>query len=377
VLNRLANRKSESGNAEQSEIRNPESAMATDSVFTRRMLQTVFAIAGVAILVISLWVAREAVMLVYISALIAMGFAPLVKLIERGRHDARRRIPRSLAILVVYLAVVIGFVIVGLVVIPPLVAQANALWAKIPEEFDKVQNFLIRSHILRRRVTLAEAVQNAPNGSGAAVGTVLVALTSFAGGIFEVVTVLILSFYLLIEARTMFDYFIRFVPAGRRDEAGEAAHEVVEKVSAWLRAQVILAGVMGTFAAVGLGLLNVPYFYVVALIAAVGETIPILGPIIAGVTAVAIALTVSPQLALAVGVYFLVLHQLEANILVPKIMEKRVGVSPVAVMVALLIGGALWGVVGAILAIPTAAIGSVIIEDLAFRRDRLASEPLG
>ena len=351
--------------------------MATDSVFTRRMLQTVFAIAGVAILVISLWVAREAVMLVYISALIAMGFAPLVKLIERGRHDARRRIPRSLAILVVYLAVVIGFVIVGLVVIPPLVAQANALWAKIPEEFDKVQNFLIRSHILRRRVTLAEAVQNAPNGSGAAVGTVLVALTSFAGGIFEVVTVLILSFYLLIEARTMFDYFIRFVPAGRRDEAGEAAHEVVEKVSAWLRAQVILAGVMGTFAAVGLGLLNVPYFYVVALIAAVGETIPILGPIIAGVTAVAIALTVSPQLALAVGVYFLVLHQLEANILVPKIMEKRVGVSPVAVMVALLIGGALWGVVGAILAIPTAAIGSVIIEDLAFRRDRLASEPLG
>jgi predicted PurR-regulated permease PerM len=370
-LNRLANRKSESGDAEQSAIRDPNSAMPSDSVFTRRMLQTVFAIAGVAILVISLWVAREAVLLVYISALIAMGFAPLVKLIERGRRDARRRIPRSLAILVVYLAVVIGFVIVGLVVIPPLVAQANALWARIPEEFDKVQNFLIRSHILRRRVTLAEAVQNAPNGSGAAVGTVLVALTSFAGGIFEVVTVLILSFYLLIEARTMFDYFIRFVPAGRRDEAGEAAHEVVEKVSAWLRAQVILAGVMGTFAAVGLGLLNVPYFYVVALIAAVGETIPILGPIIAGVTAVAIALTVSPQLALAVGVYFLVLHQLEANILVPKIMEKRVGVSPVAVMVALLIGGALWGVVGAILAIPTAAIGSVIIEDLAFRRDRL------
>ncbi|HEY7287491.1 MAG TPA: AI-2E family transporter [Vicinamibacterales bacterium] len=371
MLNRLANRKSESGDAEQSAIRDPNSAMPSDSVFTRRMLQTVFAIAGVAILVISLWVAREAVLLVYISALIAMGFAPLVKLIERGRRDARRRIPRSLAILVVYLAVVIGFVIVGLVVIPPLVAQANALWARIPEEFDKVQNFLIRSHILRRRVTLAEAVQNAPNGSGAAVGTVLVALTSFAGGIFEVVTVLILSFYLLIEARTMFDYFIRFVPAGRRDEAGEAAHEVVEKVSAWLRAQVILAGVMGTFAAVGLGLLNVPYFYVVALIAAVGETIPILGPIIAGVTAVAIALTVSPQLALAVGVYFLVLHQLEANILVPKIMEKRVGVSPVAVMVALLIGGALWGVVGAILAIPTAAIGSVIIEDLAFRRDRL------
>ena len=72
-----------------------------------------------------------------------------------------------------------------------------------------------------------------------------------------------------------------------------------------------------------------------------------------------------------VGVYFLVLHQLEANILVPKIMERRVGVSPVAVMVALLVGGALWGLVGAILAIPTAAILSVIVEEVAYHgRDR-------
>jgi len=72
---------------------------------------------------------------------------------------------------------------------------------------------------------------------------------------------------------------------------------------------------------------------------------------------------VSPKLAFSVGVYFLVLHQLEANILVPKIMERRVGVSPVAVMVALLVGGALWGLVGAILAIPTAAILSVMLEE--------------
>jgi predicted PurR-regulated permease PerM len=96
--------------------------------------------------------------------------------------------------------------------------------------------------------------------------------------------------------------------------------------------------------------------------------------VIGGVTAVAVALTVSAKLALTVGVYFLVLHQLEANILVPKIMERRVGVSPVAVMVALLVGGALWGVIGAILAIPTAAIISVIIEDVAVRGERPGGE---
>jgi predicted PurR-regulated permease PerM len=166
----------------------------------------------------------------------------------------------------------------------------------------------------------------------------------------------------------MFDYVIRFVPVERRQSYAHAARDAVLKVSAWLRAQVMLAGVMGTFAAVGLGLMGMPYFYVVALVAAVGETIPIVGPVIGGVTAVAVALTVSTKLALSVGAYFLVLHQLEANILVPKIMERRVGVSPVAVMIALLVGGALWGIIGAILAIPTAAIISVIIEDIAVRR---------
>jgi predicted PurR-regulated permease PerM len=142
--------------------------MITDRLFTRRMLQTVFAVAGVTILVITLWQVREALMLVYVSALIAMGFAPLVKLLERGPGKAHRRIPRWLAILLVYIAVLLVFVIVGLIVIPPLVAQANALWAKLPDEFDKLQGLLIRYKLLRRRVTLAEAVTNAPSGSGAA-----------------------------------------------------------------------------------------------------------------------------------------------------------------------------------------------------------------
>jgi predicted PurR-regulated permease PerM len=339
--------------------------MLSDQQYTRRLFQTVFTVAGVAVLLVALWAAREALLLVYISALIAMGFSPLVGLIERGPKERRHGTPRWFAILAIYLFVISIFVFVALLVVPPLVAQATALWAKIPAELERLQAFLIRHKLLGRRITLAEAFQSAPTGSSAnAVGTVLGALSSFAGGVFGIVTVLILSFYLLLEAGSMFQYVIRFVPAGRRADVATAAQDAVAKVSAWLRAQVTLAGVMGTFAAVGLGLLGVPYFYVLALVAAVGETIPIIGPIIGGAAAVVVALTVSPQLALAVGVYFLVLHQLEANVLVPKIMERRVGVSPVAVMIALLVGGALSGIIGAILAIPTAAIISVIIEDV-------------
>jgi predicted PurR-regulated permease PerM len=211
---------------------------------------------------------------------------------------------------------------------------------------------------------LQEAVQNAPAGTGGnAVNAVLVAIWGVMGGVFGLITIVILSFYLLIEADALVQYGTRFVPSSQRRHWVAAAANAVRKVSAWLRAQLTLAGVMGTCAAIGLALLHVPYFYVVAVVAAVGETIPIIGPIIAGVSAVLIALSVSPRLAITVGIFFFILHQLEANVLVPKIMERRVGVSPVAVLVALLIGGALWGLVGAILAIPTAAILSVMVEE--------------
>jgi predicted PurR-regulated permease PerM len=342
----------------------------TDRDFRRRMFETVLTIAGVAIMVAALWAAREALMLVYVSALIAMGFAPLVQIIEQPRFVRAARLPRWLAALVLYILIVGALAMVALMVIPPLVSQAETLWTKIPNEFNKFQSFLIRYKVMTHRVTLEEAVQNAPTGAGGnAVGTVLVAISSLIGGIFGMITILILSFYLLLEAHVMFEYFVRFAPAGRRADIAVAAREAVTKVSAWLSAQFLLAGVMGTFAAVGLWLMGVPYFYVIALVAAIGETIPIVGPIIGGITAVGVAISVSPKLALMVGIYFLVLHQLEANVLVPKIMERRVGVSPVAVMVALLIGGALWGLVGAILAIPTAAILSVIVEELAAERD--------
>jgi predicted PurR-regulated permease PerM len=339
--------------------------MMTDRDFTRRLLQTVATVAATAILVAILWAAREALLLVYISALIAMGFSPIVGVLERLRG-----VPRWLAILVIYLAIVVVLVLLGLMIIPPLVAQAATLWAKMPTYFNEFQTYLIKHKLMLHRVTLEEAVQSAPTGTGGnAVGTVLVAISSLIGGVFGFITILILSFYLLIEAQSMFDALMRFAPAGRRADVATAARQAVIKVSAWLRAQLVLAGVMGVFATIGLYLLGVPYFYVIALIAAIGETIPIVGPIIGGITAVAVSITVSPQLALMVGGYFLVLHQLEANVLVPKIMERGVGVSPVVVMIALLIGGSLWGLVGAILAIPTAAIISVIVSEFASEED--------
>jgi predicted PurR-regulated permease PerM len=342
--------------------------MMSDADFTKRMLQTVGAVTAAAVLVAAVYAARDALMLVYISGLIAMGFAPLVRFLARsgGAHPTRG-VPRVLAIFAIYIFVIGVFVLIALAVVPPLVSQSREFSVRVPVMFDDMQRFLVRNKLMTRRITLQEAVQNAPVGGGTSnpLPGYVGAISTVVGSVFSVITVLILSFYFLIEAESLFNYVMRFVAAPHRERVGVAAREAVRKVSAWLRAQLLLAGVMGVFAGVGLWMIGEPFFYVVALIAAIGETIPIVGPIIGGAAAVAVALTSSNQLAVTVGIYFLILHQLEANVFVPKIMERRVGVSPVAVIVALLMGGALWGLVGAILAIPTAAILAVIVDELA------------
>src|SRR3989442_13727313 len=101
------------------------------------MLQTVGTVAGVGVLLATLWAAREALMLIYVSALIAMGFAPLVRVIERPRvAGGRQRVPRVFAILVVYLAIIGVVVLIGLMVVPPLIDQAGNLWSSLPRDLD-------------------------------------------------------------------------------------------------------------------------------------------------------------------------------------------------------------------------------------------------
>ena len=133
--------------------------------------------------------------------------------------------------------------------------------------------------------------------------------------------------------------------------------------------QLILAGTIGSTAAIGLYFLGVPYFYVLALIAAIGEIVPIIGPILSAIPAILAGLSVSPQTGLFVAIFWIVQQQVENHLLVPKVMERQVGVSPVVVIVALLIGGSVLGIVGAILAVPTAAIIQVIFDQILEERE--------
>ena len=327
-----------------------------------------YALAGLAFTVALLWAAfqvRGALLLIYISALVAIGISPVVTRLERRRIIGTRPLPRWVAILEVYLLLIVVIVTVSLAVIPPLIDQARAFWTAIPDLLHRGQVWLIERGLLSRELSFKEAVQQTAQGNGSdAVTTLIGALSGFVGGVFGLLTILILAFYLLLDSRTLFRNFVSLFPKGERDRVEDVCRRISTKVSAWLAGQLLLAATIGTTAAFGLWLLGVPYFFVLALIAGLGEMIPVVGPILSAIPAVGVALTVSPATALFVSIFFLVQQQLENHVLVPKIMERQVGISAGFVIIALLIGGSLLGIVGAILAVPTAAILLVVFQEL-------------
>ncbi len=331
------------------------------------------AVAALGVIVVwTLYLARDVLLLIYVSVLLAIGFGPIVHAIEHQQVvPVGQRVPRWLAILAVYLLIVGTLIVIGFLVIPPLVGQARALATALPDLLDRGQTLLLRYGLLDHRITLEEVLRRAPAASGDAVGTVAMAATGVVSGVFALLTVLILTFYLLIESDVLFRGFARLFPRAERPRVQEAAAEISVKVSAWLSGQLFLGGVIGVSAAIGLYALGVPYFYVLALVAAFGEMIPVVGPILAAIPAVAVGFTVSPRTGLFVLIFFLAQQQVENHFLVPKVMSRQVGVSAVTVIIALLIGGSLLGIMGAVLAVPSAAILQVVIQELLDERDRL------
>lgn len=245
---------------------------------TRRLIVFGVAVAAAAVLLVwTLYLIRGTLLLVYVSALFAIGLAPLVHLLERQRlvPTVSRRVPRALAILTIYAVVIGAIVLVGMAVIPPMVEQAAELWRVLPERITAAQEWLVRLGILQSPITLGEAVQRAPAAGGAdAVGTVLGTVFSFVGGVFGLITILLLTFYLLVESQSLFAGFVRLFPRQRRARIAEIGEEVTMKVSSWLGGQILLSLIIGLTSAVGLFLLGVPWRFGLASVARYTSPMP-------------------------------------------------------------------------------------------------------
>lgn len=185
-----------------------------------------YALAGAALTIVLLWtlyLAREALLLIYVASIVAIGLSPLVSAIEQRENKLTgSRVPRWLAILSIYLFILATLIGIGMMIAPPLATQARELWDAFPELLHRGQQWLIDRGLLSRELSVREAVAKAPVGGGDAVGTVIEAILRFIGGVFGVVTILILTFYFLVDSETIFDAFVSLCPRGQRRRVRDA-----------------------------------------------------------------------------------------------------------------------------------------------------------
>ncbi|MGD9765650.1 MAG: AI-2E family transporter [Candidatus Binatia bacterium] len=316
--------------------------------------------------VVLLWLAylaRWAVLLVYLSALIAVGISPLAAWVERRRIPGTAlHPPRWVAALAVYLMGFGALAGIGAAVVPKLIDQAQELARNWPSLLRGAEQFLIRHHVLDRPMSMGELVQQLPVDLG---GMVLQQFWTVVGGILGILLILVLSLYLLHDAQQLRDVLLCGISRRRRPRVRHALDQIASQIGAWMTGQLMLSAIIGGTTALALGLMGVPYFYVLAVLASVGELIPYAGPIIAAVPGVLLAFTVSWELGLAVLGFYVAQQQLENHLLVPKLMQHQVGLRPSIVIIAITIGSAVLGVLGAIIAVPTAVILQVAVRALA------------
>jgi predicted PurR-regulated permease PerM len=292
-----------------------------------------------------------------------------------ARRLRRLGLNRPASILSIYLLIglIIGTMLT--VIIPPLVAQATDFATNLPRVADHLEqryggtdNQWIQNLTHNAAEKLREWSRNPPDISGIVKDQALNVLSSVFGALLSVATVILISFYWMTERTLIRRALLSFAPVERRERINEIWSHIETKLGHWFRAQLILCAIIGVASGIAFFILDVQYWPLLAIFAAVTEIIPILGPWIGGIPAVLLALTDGPVKALVVAVFIIVLQQVEGNILVPRIQGDAIGLSPLTVILAILAGTSLAGPIGGILAVPIAAIIQVIIQDLVIAR---------
>jgi predicted PurR-regulated permease PerM len=324
-------------------------------------------------IVLGLWLVvtlRTVLVQVLLALILAAGLTPLVDWL------ADRRLPRGLAVLLIYLALILLLVGLGVLVVPLMVDEVEQLALNAPRYGDQV---LDRMRELREQYPflppLDEQLAAQLRGLGSQIGLIAsqaltvarVALGIFSG-LLNAVLVLILTLYFVVFGQTIRAYLLSFVPPARRPRLVEITDRMGRRMGGWLLGQIVLSMSIGVVSYIGLSVLGVRYAIFLAVVAAIGEAIPNFGPILSTIPAVLVALTQSPLLALATLALYIGIQQLENNLLVPKIMERAVELHPFATIIALLVGVELMGIIGAILSVPVTAALAVALDEVRWAR---------
>ncbi|MBT4857509.1 AI-2E family transporter [Candidatus Uhrbacteria bacterium] len=304
---------------------------------------------------------RDVVLLLLVSLLIAALIDPFADWM------AERKLPRGLAVLIVYLGVSLFASIVLLLVVPSVVQESSALLAKyapyvedtaILNAFGDQINTVLANPDL---TTVLETVRQ--SGLTDAFPEVVSFIFSIFGGFLTAILILVLAFYFVVEEEALKRGFSSISPKKYRAQVRKILSKGRTRIGHWLRAQLLLMLVIFVITYSILTLLGVPFALVLALVAAMLEIIPFVGPILAAIPAILIAFSISPIQAAFVAISYFLLQQLEGDYLTPKIMQKVAGLNPIASIVAVIVGFQVAGVVGALIAIPVTMVLGVLWQE--------------
>jgi predicted PurR-regulated permease PerM len=338
----------------------PERTRGELEIFTRKVL----IVAGVAAIAALLWYARDVLLLICIAGALAAGIAPAVRRVRLyWRHYFHRDLSRGPAVMLVYLPLVIAVLIFGLLVVPRFIADTKELGDRLPALLD--QNVLTP---LERFVPMGAVREELKGGIELPRSRVFAYMRNAAAAIASAFAVLFMIAYMLIDAERLRNLFLLVYPPEVRGERRRMLTRIAKRMSSWLSGQLLLSAIIGVSTFIGLVALRIPYALPLAIIAAVGELIPVIGPTVGAIPVLAIALLQSRWQFWSYLVFAVLLQKVENLLIVPRVMSKKVSISPLAVFIAFLIGASLLGIIGAIMAIPVAAIVQVAFDEAFVQR---------
>ena len=336
--------------------------------------------ATIAVIVLALWLARGALPVFAIAIALAFLLDPPVTALQR------RGVPRLAGILVVYVVVVVVVVGLGFLLFPPLIEQLRRFLEELPSLASQIiaweeeivawlESLPLPPPIRDALDTIIQSGQQAVIGLlEAIVGPLLSLIARTAGFIVGLVVIPVWLLYVLKDRERLPDAFLRLLPTGWRPDVANGTDLTVSVIGRWIRGQLLLGAVIFAATLIGLLVLSVIGFrefadfaILLALVAGILELVPIIGPIIAAIPAILIGASISPAAAVAAIALYTVIQQLENHLIVPKVMGDAVNLHPAVVIIALIIGGSLFGLWGAILAAPVVALGRDIYR-YGFRR---------
>jgi len=291
-----------------------------------------------------IWLAMQIkaiIFMTFIAYIISVG---LNKGIDRLEN--KLKLHRTLGVLIVYILFVALLSLFIAFVFPPLIKELSVLLTslQLPTVFqNELKNFEVNFG----------SIKGLLDTFGTSITTAFTIISSTFSGAFAVITTMVISLYFSLEKPKIIDGLAGFFSKSRVEEIKEFFNETDNQLGNWIRGEMILMTVIGLMTFLGLIALKVPYALPLAIIAGLLEIVPNIGPIFSALPAIAVAfLTFGWPVAIAVTILYLVVQQLENNLIVPKIMRSNVNINPLVSILGILIGAKLFGIIGALLAVP-------------------------